>query len=109
MKVYKADNTRNIELRVWEPPVPGAVYVLEPNILTEGERKALADLSEDAAWRTAVNARQFLGAALILASIRYHHDRGEVFNPPQYLPIQIPVVHSRVDSMRRRLGKETYS
>jgi hypothetical protein len=28
MKVYKAENTRNIELKVWEPPVPEAVYVL---------------------------------------------------------------------------------
>jgi hypothetical protein len=28
MKVYKAENTRNIELKVWEPPVAEAVYVL---------------------------------------------------------------------------------
>jgi hypothetical protein len=28
MKVYKAENTRNIELKVWEPPVQEAVYVL---------------------------------------------------------------------------------
>jgi len=28
MKVYKAENTRNIELKVWEPPQPEAVYVL---------------------------------------------------------------------------------
>ena len=35
---------------------PGAVYVLEPNILTSGEKQALLDLSEDAAWRAAVNA-----------------------------------------------------
>lgn len=35
---------------------PGAVYVLEPNILTEAERQALMGLSEDGAWRAAVNA-----------------------------------------------------
>ena len=35
---------------------PGAVYVLEPNILTAEELKALLDLSEDASWRAAVNA-----------------------------------------------------
>ncbi len=34
---------------------PGAVYVLEPNILTEAERSALAGLSENDAWRTAVS------------------------------------------------------
>ena len=28
MKVYKAENTRNIELKVWEPPVAEAVYVI---------------------------------------------------------------------------------
>ncbi len=28
MKVYKAENTRNIELKVWEEPKPEAVYVL---------------------------------------------------------------------------------
>ncbi len=28
MKVYKAENTRNIELKVWEPPAQGAVYVI---------------------------------------------------------------------------------
>lgn len=28
MKVYKAETTRNIELKVWEPPTQGAVYVL---------------------------------------------------------------------------------
>ncbi len=28
MKVYQAENTRNIELKVWEPPQPEAVYVL---------------------------------------------------------------------------------
>lgn len=28
MKVYKAETTRNIELKVWEPPATGAVYVL---------------------------------------------------------------------------------
>jgi hypothetical protein len=28
MKVYKADNTRMIELKVWEPPQPQSVYVL---------------------------------------------------------------------------------
>jgi hypothetical protein len=33
---------------------PGAVYVLEPNILTAAESQSLADLSEDAAWRSAV-------------------------------------------------------
>jgi hypothetical protein len=27
MKIYKADNIRNIELKVWEPPVQEAVYV----------------------------------------------------------------------------------
>lgn len=27
MKIYKAENTRNIELKVWEPPVAEAVYV----------------------------------------------------------------------------------
>ena len=34
---------------------PGAVYVLEPNILTAEELQALRDLSEDASWRAAVN------------------------------------------------------
>jgi len=33
---------------------PGAVYALEPNILTEEERLALVGLSENPAWRTAV-------------------------------------------------------
>ena len=28
MKVYRAETTRNIELKVWEPPVAEAVYVL---------------------------------------------------------------------------------
>jgi len=28
MKVYKAETTRNIELKVWEPPSPSAVYVI---------------------------------------------------------------------------------
>jgi hypothetical protein len=28
MKVYKAETTRNIELKVWEPPQPESVYVL---------------------------------------------------------------------------------
>lgn len=28
MKIYKAENTRNIELKVWEEPKPEAVYVL---------------------------------------------------------------------------------
>jgi len=28
MKVYKAENTRNIELKVWEQPSPEAVYIL---------------------------------------------------------------------------------
>ena len=28
MKVYKAENTRNTELKVWEPPQQGAVYVV---------------------------------------------------------------------------------
>jgi hypothetical protein len=28
MKVYKAETTRNIELKVWEPPVPEAVYIV---------------------------------------------------------------------------------
>ena len=28
MKVYKSENTRNIELKVWEPPQPESVYVL---------------------------------------------------------------------------------
>jgi hypothetical protein len=27
MKIYKAETTRMIELKVWEPPAPGAVYV----------------------------------------------------------------------------------
>jgi hypothetical protein len=27
MKVYKAENTRNIELKIWEPPQPESVYV----------------------------------------------------------------------------------
>ena len=35
---------------------PGAVYVLEPNILTAEEVAALNDLSENAAWRSAVTA-----------------------------------------------------
>lgn len=28
MKVYRSENTRNIELKVWEPPQPESVYVL---------------------------------------------------------------------------------
>ena len=35
---------------------PGAVYVLEPNILTKAERQALLDLSDNAAWKAAVDS-----------------------------------------------------
>jgi hypothetical protein len=34
---------------------PGAVYVLEPNILTKEEKQAMLALSENGAWRAAVN------------------------------------------------------
>ena len=34
---------------------PGAVYILEPNILTAQEQQSLLDLSSEAGWTTAVN------------------------------------------------------
>ena len=39
---------------------PGAVYVLEPDILTLPEKEELLGLSEDAAWRSAVEALYLL-------------------------------------------------
>lgn len=66
-------------------------------------------LSSARAWRTAINGRQFLGAALTMYTIRYFHDRGQMYPIPAKLPIQDAAVHSRLDSMRRRLGKEVYT
>lgn len=56
-------------------------------------------------FRTAVNAIILGGAAVILGCVQYYSNR--ILLPvPNFEPFQGSTVHSRVDTMRRRLGKE---
>jgi hypothetical protein len=61
------------------------------------------------AFRTAINASAAGGATWQLVAVSYFHLVGGVPAykvPPDILPIADAAIHTRVDTMRRRLGKE---
>lgn len=59
------------------------------------------------AWRGAVNATALGGANLTLGAVHYLPPRTVPKTAGQFYSAGIPVVHGRLDTQRRRLGKET--
>lgn len=58
-------------------------------------------------FRTAVNGRSLGGATVQLAAVRYHHDAGQAYPSGYPLVINDAAIRQRIDTQRRRLGKET--
>lgn len=58
------------------------------------------------AFRTALNAISVSGATYKMVAVSYVHDRAPRPNPLPFT-VQSNVVHGRIDTQRRRLGKET--
>jgi len=59
-----------------------------------------------AGFKNALNAFTVSGHNFAMVGVRKKHDGGAVFDPPIKLPIVDFIIHGRVDTQRRRLGRE---
>lgn len=65
-----------------------------------------------AGWRSTINGATLTGGACTMVAVSYYLGTDQatgkpVLRPvPQVDPINVPIVHARMDSQRRRLGKE---
>lgn len=74
-------------------------------ILTQTYHDAV--LTAARGFRTAVNGRSLGGSTIQLAAVRYHHDAGQAYPAGYPLVINDASIRQRIDTQRRRLGKET--
>lgn len=68
--------------------------------------------SAAAAWRTTINGLTLTGGACTMVAVSYYLGTDQATGKPILRPvpqvdnINVPIVHARLDSQRRRLGKE---
>lgn len=87
--------------------VPGKFVTDLTNGRTLTTTYQAAVLTAARGFRTAVNGRSLGGAQIVFAAVRYHHDAGQAYPAGYPLVVNDAAVRSRVDTQRRRLGKET--
>lgn len=87
-------------------------YIVARNVADISTGRALTTAYHDSIvgaytnWRNAVNSTALGGANLTLAAVHYNPPRVVPKTSGQPYPVNIPVVHGRLDTQRRRLGKE---
>lgn len=85
-------------------PAPTVTQMAGGNLLNSGYRTALQAAAE--AFRVALDGLAIAPMTFDIVAVRYFHDKGQAYATGQPFPVTAFNVHLRLDTQRRRLGKE---